>query len=264
MVAQRGESTMKTNRLLAIMAAAAALSSGQTPAKLTVDLNKQKSPVSPTLYGLMTEEINYSYDGGLYAELIRNRTFRSDWSGVLNWFLVERGNSAAKFGADPKSGPSEALPGSARLDVAKADPANPVGIINEGYWGIPVRPNAKYTGSFWAKSDTAESVKVAIVGDDSGKPVASADVALSGDAWKEYKFEFTAGPAAVASAANHLEITVGKPGTLWLQLVSLFPPTYHGRPGGDRIDLSEKLAAMKPSFLRFPGGNYLEGNRIDT
>src|ERR1700744_375347 len=138
-------------------------------ATLNIQLDHPAHAVSPTLYGLMTEEINYSYDGGLYAELIRNRTFRSDWSGVLNWFLVERGNSAAKFGADPKSGPSDALPGSARLEVAKADPANPAGIVNEGYWGIPVRPNMKYTGSFWAKSDTVESVKVAIVSDDSGK-----------------------------------------------------------------------------------------------
>jgi alpha-N-arabinofuranosidase len=255
---------MRTNRLLAVAVAAAALVYGQGPAKLTADLNKSKSPVSPTLYGLMTEEINYSYDGGLYAELIRNRTFRSDWSGVLNWFLVERGNSAAKFGVDTKSGPSAALTTSAKLEITKADTANPAGIVNEGYWGIPVRPSTKYTGSLWAKSDTAEYLKVAIVGDQSGKAVAGAEVAVSGDAWKEYKFEFTSGPAALASADNHVEITADKPGTLWLQLVSLFPPTYHNRPGGDRIDISDKLAAMRPSFLRFPGGNYLEGNRIDT
>ena len=63
----------------------------QSPASLTVDLDRPKATVSPTLYGLMTEENNYSYDGGLYAELIRNRTFRSDWTGVLNWFVVEKG-----------------------------------------------------------------------------------------------------------------------------------------------------------------------------
>ena len=63
----------------------------QTPATLNIDLKQSKSAVSPMLYGLMTEEINYSYDGGLYAELIRNRTFRSDWSGILNWFLIEKG-----------------------------------------------------------------------------------------------------------------------------------------------------------------------------
>src|ERR1700687_947209 len=70
----------------------------QTSATLNVEVNQTKSAVSPTLYGLMTEEINYSYDGGLYAELIRNRTFRSDWSGILNWFLVGKGRAAARLG----------------------------------------------------------------------------------------------------------------------------------------------------------------------
>src|SRR5436189_1005374 len=84
---------------------------------LKVDLGRPKSPVSPTLYGLMTEEINYSYDGGLYAELVRNRTFRSDWSGILNWFLIEKGTSAAKIAVDSKEGPSQAIPNSARLEV---------------------------------------------------------------------------------------------------------------------------------------------------
>src|SRR5579884_2526299 len=81
----------------------------QTPAALTIEVNQAKAPVSPTLYGLMTEEINYSYDGGLYAELVRNRTFRSDWSGVLNWYLVEKGASSAKMSVDNKEGPSAAL-----------------------------------------------------------------------------------------------------------------------------------------------------------
>src|ERR1700712_1704942 len=85
----------------------------QAPANLVVDLNRPRAAVSPTLYGLMTEEINYSYDGGLYAELIRNRTFRSDWTGILNWFLVERGSSSAKISVD-KNGPSAALNTSAK------------------------------------------------------------------------------------------------------------------------------------------------------
>src|SRR5438552_3667049 len=93
----------------------------QAPATLTVDLGRPKAPVSPTLYGLMTEEINYSYDGGLYGELIRNRTFRSDWSGILNWFLIEKGTSSAKVNVDYKEGPSKAISNSAKLEVNKAD-----------------------------------------------------------------------------------------------------------------------------------------------
>jgi len=237
----------------------------QSAATLTIDVNQPKAPVSPTLYGLMTEEINYSYDGGLYAELIRNRTFRSDWSGILNWFLFEKGSASAKIAADDREGPSLALTHSVKLEVIKADAKSPAGLLNEGYWGIAVRPNTRYAGSFYAKShsDAALPVTVALVADQSGQVLATATVPVTGTAWKQYKFELRSG-AAAPSTENHFEITVDRPATLWLQLVSLFPPTYHDRPNGNRIDIMEKLAAMRPSFLRFPGGNYLEGDRIEN
>ena len=238
---------------------------GQTPATLDVELNRPKAPVSPTLYGLMTEEINYSYDGGLYAELVRNRTFRSDWTGILNWFLIEIGAASAKVSVDSNEGPSSALPSSAKLEVTKADANSPAGLLNEGYWGIASRPNTRYTGSLFAKSNSAGSLpmKIALVADQSGQVLAQASISLSGTAWKEYRFEMQSGNVPTSSE-NHLELTIDRPATLWLQLVSLFPPTYHGRPNGNRIDIMEKLAAMRPSFLRFPGGNYLEGNRLET
>jgi len=135
---------------------------GQSPATLNVDVSHAKAAVSPTLYGLMTEEINYSYDGGLYAELVRNRTFRSDWSGILNWFVIEKGTASAKMSIDPKDGPSTALPNSAKLEVSKADANSPAGLLNEGYWAIAVRPNSRYTGSFFAKSDSAGPLPVRI------------------------------------------------------------------------------------------------------
>jgi alpha-N-arabinofuranosidase len=236
----------------------------QAQANLAIDLNHSKSSVSPTLYGLMTEEINYSYDGGLYGELIRNRTFRSDWSGILNWFLIEKGASSAKVSVDSKDGPSAAIHDSAKLEVVKADTGSPAGLLNEGYWGIAVRPNSRYTGSLFAKSsDNNLPLTVSLVADESGKTLAQTSLPLSGTGWKEYKFEMLSSNVA-ASAENHLEITIQKPATVWLQMVSLFPPTYHDRPNGNRPDLMEKMAAMHPSFLRFPGGNYLEGNRIDT
>jgi alpha-L-arabinofuranosidase len=250
--------------ILAAFCAASVLQ-GQSATSLTIELKHLKTPVSPTLYGLMTEEINYSYDGGLYAELIRNRTFRSDWSGILNWFLIEKGTASAKVSVDSKDGPSAALQNSVRLEVLKADAGSPAGLINEGYWGIAVRPNARYTGSLFAKTNAEGSLplNIALVADESGKTLAQASVSLTGTGWNEYKFEMQSGNIT-ASAENHLEITVQKPATVWLQMVSLFPPTYHGRANGNRVDLMEKLAAMHPSFLRFPGGNFLEGNRIET
>ena len=93
-----------------LLALAAPVLHAQAPAMLNVEVGRPKAAVSPTLYGLMTEEINYSYDGGLYAELVRNRTFRSDWSGILNWFLIEKGTASAKISVDSKEGPSTALP----------------------------------------------------------------------------------------------------------------------------------------------------------
>ena len=234
-------------------------------ATLNIDLKQSKAPVSPTLYGLMTEEINYSYDGGLYAELIRNRTFRSDWSGVLNWYLVEKGAASARISVDSKTGPSTALATSVKLEVSKADANSPAGILNEGYWGIAVRPSTRYTGSFYAKADNPDAlpVQIALIADQSGQVLARTSVSVSGGEWKQYKFEMQSGSAA-AGSENHFEMTVIRPATLWLQLVSLFPPTYHSRANGNRIDIMEKLAAMRPTFLRFPGGNYLEGNRIET
>jgi len=252
--------------IFAAIAGSSILAVAQTsPVALTIHADQAVAPVSPTLYGLMTEEINYSYDGGLYAEMVRNRTFRGDWSGVNFWYLVESGNSAAKMEVDRTTGPSDALKTSMRVDVDRADEQNQAGVLNIGYWGMAVKGDTEYKGSFYAKtSGDVGAVRVSLVSDDTGKAVATTNVSGLGGEWKQYTFTLktTAAPTPI-SAAHHLAITVAHPGTLWLQLVSLFPPTYHDRPNGFRIDLMEKLAAMHPTFLRFPGGNYLEGDHIN-
>ena len=232
-------------------------------ATLTVHLDKPTAKVSPTLYGLMTEEINYSYDGGLYAEMVRNRTFRGNWSGILYWYLVEEGNAQAKMELDKSTGPSTALSESLKLDVMQADAQNQAGVLNQGYWGMAVRPNTTYSGSLYAKADSPAigSITVKLVSNADKKTLAWATVSGLTTDWKQYQFTLRTG-AVQASSANHLELTVSHAGTLWLNLVSLFPPTYHNTPNGNRVDLMEKLAAMHPAFLRFPGGNYLEGDHI--
>ncbi len=248
-----------------IVLAAIATQALWAQATLNIDVNRPGANVSPTLYGLMSEEINYSYDGGLYAELVRNRTFRSDWTGILNWYLIEKGSASAKVSVDNTTGPSAALKTSAKLEVTKTGDFSSAGLLNEGYWGMASRPNTRYTGSFYAKTEAAGPLplNIAIVANQSGQILAQTSVSLNGADWKNYKFEMQSGGGA-PSADNHLELTIDRPATLWLQLVSLFPPTYHNRPKGNRIDIMEKLAAMHPAFLRFPGGNYLEGGRIDT
>ncbi len=246
---------------LAILVASAAAHSQNPPAVLKIDTSHAVSKVSPELYGLMTEEINYSYDGGLYAELIRNRTFRADWGGVQHWYLVQEGISHATMEADKTTGPSAALTNSIKLTVDKADASNRAGIENEGYWGILVKPNTEYKGSFYAKSDGSAAVTVQLINDDTGKVAAQAEVPAITSDWKKYDFTLKTGNVT-AGIGNHLLLTLEKPGNVWFSLVSLFPPTYKDRPGGFRTDLMEKLAAMHPNFLRFPGGNYLEGDHI--
>ena len=211
----------------------------------------------------MTEEINYSYDGGLYAELVRNRTFQDRGKIPPSWFLYEWGNADASMDIDRTTGPSAALPLSLQLTVKTPVTMTRPAISNLGYWGFPVRPQTTYHGSFYAKASDPSigPVTVSLVEDETGKAISTTVPALT-TAWQQHEFTLHS-DAAAKSSQYHLVLSVAKPGTVWFSLVSLFPPTYHDRNNGNRIDLMEKLAAMKPAFLRFPGGNYLEGDHIN-
>jgi len=237
----------------------------QQPATLTIDTAKPIAAVSPTLYGLMTEEINYSYDGGLYAELVNNRAFQTNRGpGLAHWTILQNGDAKATMTLDKTTGPSEALPVSLKLAVDTAAPKSEAGIVNEGYWGIPVHPSTQYRGSFYAKADNATigAVTIRIINDNTGAVAATATVPALSTEWKQYEYTLKTGPVT-ASSANHLTLSVEHPGTAWFSLVSLFPPTYQNTANGNRVDLMQKLAAMHPAFLRFPGGNYLEGDHIN-
>jgi len=229
---------------------------------LNIQVDHPTAQVSPTLYGLMTEEINFSYDGGLYPELVRDRTIGKGWGSLFHWSMVARGDSAVTISVDDTTGPSAALPRSIKVSVTAATEAAPAGVQNDGFWGIPVRPKTTYVGSFYAKTDSAGvPVTVSLVNDETGAAAATATVAGLTNEWKQYSFTLKTAELPV-TANNHLILTVPRPATLWLNLVSLFPPTYQARPFGNRIDIMEKLAAMHPKFLRLPGGNYLEGEHI--
>ncbi|MGA8940243.1 MAG: alpha-L-arabinofuranosidase C-terminal domain-containing protein [Acidobacteriaceae bacterium] len=234
----------------------------QPVAQLDIDTTVNARPASPKIYGLMTEEINHAYEGGLYAELINNNTFRGDWLNVREWAVVVKGDALATAELDRTDGPSTALPTSMELKVTSASERSEAGLSNPGYWGIAVRAHSTYKGSFYAKEDgDMGPATVRLVSNDTGAVLASAKVELSGSGWTRYPFELKTGEVKTSSA-NHFELTVAKPGTLHVQLVSLFPPTYDNQPNGNRIDLMEKMAAMHPNFIRLPGGNYLEGDTL--
>ncbi len=236
--------------------ASAAASGGQ----LSVDATARVSDVSPTLYGLMTEEINYSYDGGLYAEMVNNRALSSRWPRFEHWTLVTHGDAQASIDADD-SGPSAALGRSMKLTIADASAGNEAGVANSGYWGMAVRPETTYSGSFYAKAQGVGAAHARLISDTTGAVLATATIPVTDGDWQRYAYTMKSGNAG-ASLTNHLEITFSQPGTISLQLVSLFPPTFNNRANGNRPDLMELLAAMHPHFLRLPGGNYLEGDTI--
>ncbi|HEU6447212.1 MAG TPA: alpha-L-arabinofuranosidase C-terminal domain-containing protein [Verrucomicrobiae bacterium] len=229
----------------------------------TVDAGRIEGKVSPILYGLMTEEINHSYDGGLYAELIQNRAFLDDATKPVHWSVANTGDSAATIALDPANPLNAELTTSLRLTVTKADKKSPAGAANDGYWGIPVKSRTTYRATVFAKADSDFSgpVTVSIVSDDGKKIYASKQFSgLSGD-WKKFEVKLRTGSVSPTTKA-HFAITLDQPGTISLGFVSLFPPTWDNQPNGFRKDLMQMLVDLNPKFLRFPGGNYVEGNTI--
>jgi alpha-N-arabinofuranosidase len=246
---------------------------------IQVQADKVTAKMPPTFYGLMTEEINYSYEGGLYGELIRNRTFKADaiqqnlkpdaYDPAKYYPAKYPANAAPKFwssvgGAalllDANMPLNDALNVSLKVDAAAAAKTSPAGVANGGFWGIPVQPRTTYKVSFFAKAAPGFTGPLtASIESTNGKVLASAKISGVTGEWQ--KFEATLKTKSLKpSKENIFKLTTATPGTIWLQQVSLFPPTYKGRPNGDRRDISQLLTDAQPKFLRFPGGNYVEGN----
>jgi alpha-N-arabinofuranosidase len=231
----------------------------------TVDAGHPSGKVSPRLYGLMTEEINHAYDGGLYAELIRNRAFLDDAKMPIHWSVLNDEASGAAIALDPGNPCNDKLAASLRLTVDKATRDHPGGVANGGYWGIPVLPNTRYRASLLARAGQGFSgmLRLSIASED-GKLI-YAKGTVSGLSPKWNRFEVTLKTHRVAPTAKaRFCITLDRPGTVWFGLVSLFPPTWNDRPNGLRKDLMQMMVDLNPKFLRFPGGNYLEGDTVET
>lgn len=259
----------------ALLAGLAVCTSAQVPsaaplpvsATLTIDVGKPGLAIPPTFGGLMTEEINHSYDGGLFAELIQNRTFQdppprgrqlSPPDLPIHWSLVGDGKASLDR-QDPVNG---ALPVSLRLDLS----GGKAGVANDGFWGIPVRPNTTCTASFYAKGGGgfAGPVTASLVLDDGSVSVAQADTPPVTGSWQKYTVTLTTGQDAPPTAKAQFVLAATGAGSVTFSLVSLFPPTYQDVPGGLRPDLMTLMAGLHPAFIRLPGGNYVEGSTFDT
>ena len=254
---------------------------------IEIQANRVMTQMPTTFYGLMTEEINYSYEGGLYGELIRNRAFKADaiqeiikpenYDPAKHYPLKFPANTAPKFWSavgsaklvlDTNNPLNTALNVSLKLDVSGASKTSPAGIANGGYWGIALKPNTTYHASFFAKAKNFNGVlTVSLESADGKKVFASAEVSGTGGDWKKFEAALTTSGDFTPSKENRLVISTTKSGTLfnhhgtvWLQQVSLMPPTFKDRPNGNRADISQLLDDAQPKFLRCPGGNYVEGD----
>jgi len=246
-------------RIVGIIALAGWSSISMAASTLTVDMTNNAVKASPIHYGLMTEEINYCYDGGLYAELVRNRAFKDDPEQPVHWVVKGGGSAIALDREEPLN---DQLDVSLRWDIASKSPTR---LANAGWWGIPVHPRTQYKASFYARTSPGfkGSIGVAIISKDGKTVYAHGMVGEVGTDWKRYDLVLSTGNVEPTADAELVLASSGK-GSVWLSLVSLFPPTWNDRDNGLRKDLMQMLVDLQPKFLRFPGGNYLEGDYIDT
>lgn len=229
-------------------------------ATLTIDAARPGVKISPVLYGIFFEEINHAGDGGIYAELIRNRSFEDKTDAPEGWSL-----RSLSDGAEGNIALDDSLPlndknrRSLRVEAKRGS----VGATNGGYWGIAVKKGDTYRLSLHARRspELAGGLRVALE-TANGRRLAEARLPKPTPDWKRYEVTLKAGDT---DPAARLVIGMDAPGTVWLDMVSLFPQkTWKGRANGLRADLMELVAGMKPAFVRFPGGCFVEGDRLEN
>ena len=230
---------------------------------INVDATQKGPEVSPMLYGIFYEDINHAADGGLYAELIRNRSFEDDmlWNSdggkaadntrVSGWHGV--GGASLRL---TQQGLLNGVQHNAlRVTLTEAGD----GVRNEGFWGMNAVEGTTYKLSFWAKSDKGfEGTVTAGLQSADGISLGNVkvDVALGGT-WQKYDAVIT---ASGTDPKAQFTLTADKAGEFQLDVVSLFPPTFKDRENGMRPDLAQMLADLHPRFMRFPGGCFVEGS----
>ncbi|KAI1642692.1 glycoside hydrolase family 51 protein [Daldinia loculata] len=213
-------------------------------------------------YGFLHEDINNSGDGGLYAELIRNRAFQISErfpASLDGWHSVNGAKLSLKNLSPPLS---DVLVTS--LNVAAPEGQGQVGFLNDGYWGIDVKARRKYSGSFWVKGAYSGQFTASLQSNITGQIFGSVKVESqsTADQWTEHNFELT--PSQDAPNSNNtfaitFDASGAEAGSLDFNLISLFPPTFKGRENGMRVDIAEALEQLHPTLFRIPGGNMLEG-----
>ncbi|MBN2164975.1 MAG: carbohydrate binding domain-containing protein [Marinilabiliaceae bacterium] len=239
-------------------------------AQVTVktNINQSGMKMSTDLIGAFFEDINYGADGGLYAELIQNRSFEyHEVKGyckegpLAHWSLITEGGAEATMDVDNKKPLNSNNTNYLKLNISKK--GSKAGFKNTGFFGITIEKNKKYNFSVFLKTEKGfkGNLNVQLVGAN-GVVIAQGIIKKPTAEWKKYKLELT---AKASDAKASLYITTNGKGVLYADMVSLFPQdTYKGRENGLRKDLAQAIADMKPRFLRFPGGCISHGRGLDN
>ena len=244
----------KRQILLSAVLASALASNAQVT--INVDASNPGIKVSPNLYGIFFEDINHAADGGLYAELISNRSFEDDDKNIPTWKTAAQEGAKINTQLINKGLLNNAQGKALQLTIA-AKPAATASLINEGFWGINAVQGRTYKLSFWAKGSYKGGLKARLTNAKGDKVYA--ETALNtkvGKKWTKYTAELTANGN---DAKAQFELVADGKGTIVLDVVSLFPPTFKNRENGLRPDLAQLLYNIHPKFVRFPGGCYVEG-----
>jgi len=229
----------------------------QAQTKITVDINKPGHTVSPTLFGIFFEDINLSADGGIYPELVNNRSFE-DADTLQNWkFISTNGKSSASvITADVQSRPPvpPLNPFNRKSVCIKAEGS--FKLENTGYWGMNIVHGKKYLLKLAARSfDFTNPLKIRLV-DTKGNELVTGEIKGIENGWNYFSATLT---ASGSDSKAHLEISGEGKGNLYIDMVSLMPEqTWKNH--GMRNDLAEAIDALHPKFFRFPGGCWVEGD----
>lgn len=243
---------------MAVAGLALAASAPAQPNRLDIDLKNVGAPIQETMYGIFFEDINFAADGGLYAELVKNRSFEFPDDALQGW------KAFGKVSVQD-DGPFERCPHYVRL----SDPGHAhkqTGLDNEGFFGIGVKAGSQYRFSVWARTDSRAVLRVELVNTasmDENHFVAQARVTVASKEWKKYTVVLTPSQTLPKGMLRIFLETRGV--SVDLEHVSLFPTdTWMGREGGLRKDLAQALADLHPGIFRFPGGCIVEGTDLDT
>lgn len=226
----------------------------QTTQAFTVKANQVKTPIQKTMWGIFFEDINFGADGGIYAELVKNRSF--EFATPLMGWREQKQNANGSI-LIINRGEQSTNPRYARFTVRSA---TGYGITNEGFRGMGITANNQYDLSLLARVfEGSTKLRIELV-NAANQKIGATSIDLVGNEWKKYTATLT---ATTTDPKAKLNIWFEGTGIVDADMISLFPKnTWKNRPGGLRADLVQLLADMKPGFLRFPGGCIVEGREL--